>query len=671
MQRTSIRTSLAVVLAGALCATATTAIAAGHGHGHIADSYTVQLLNPAADQVASTALGINNDGAVVGIVRPAATAQPQLTAVWEPHGDHFHRHQLANLEGSTFSRGFDIAADGTIAGEAFNTSGYTIPIKWNAQGDPIHVTNLNATSNGILNDISEAGVAVGTATIGSVGTAVTLSAAGEAAALTAPTPLVADSVVKRYAAATTAGAVIGGTVTVDEPHGDHSHEYSYPVVWNAGVPTVLPRFEGASYTTVAGVNTDGVLVGSSTVSGVETALIWDDGVAAPLASPAIEGHGHTAAKAINHSGIAVGYASKFAGNTSFGAAAIVWDDHSARNLNDLAVDLAEDVQLISANDINDAGQIVGAAKDAEGLTRGFIATPVAEEPVSTTLSIAGLASSYAPGDTVTLTAVQDPATELDHYHWFTRENADAAWTVVPQLIAGTWTFTAALAQDGQQIQARLYDDNHNVIAESAPVTISVKAPVVVPEIPTAKIAVTATGARYGAQASLKITATANNLPLTGQVRVTGTGISALTAALTGGTASVKLPKTLAVGTRTFTVSYLGSAAAKASSTTAKVTIAKARAKVSLKLKPTKIKARSTRARATIRVTVPGTSVSPNGKVQVRVRGKVVRTAKVVRGKATVRLPKIAKRGTAKIRATFVGTKNVTQASKTVKVTVRR
>jgi hypothetical protein len=49
------------------------------------------------------------------------------------------------------------------------------------------------------------------------------------------------------------------------------------------------------------------------------------------------------------------------------------------NLNDLA-DAAPDV-LISAQDINDAGQITGRVLDAEtGETRVFVATPVAPAP---------------------------------------------------------------------------------------------------------------------------------------------------------------------------------------------------------------------------------------------------------------------------------------------------
>lgn len=43
---------------------------------------------------------------------------------------------------------------------------------------------------------------------------------------------------------------------------------------------------------------------------------------------------------------------------------------------------------------------------------------------------------------MTLTAVQEPATGLDHYHWFTRCGGATEWTIVPGVGTGTYTFTA-------------------------------------------------------------------------------------------------------------------------------------------------------------------------------------------------------------------------------------
>ncbi|MDR0432252.1 MAG: hypothetical protein LBH48_02935, partial [Bifidobacteriaceae bacterium] len=91
--------------------------------GGLAQQYTLEILAPPGGGVSSSALGINDNGDVVGITRPTASAQPQQTVLWERHGDHFHAHTLANLDGSAFSRGFDLNNDQEIVGEAFDSAG--------------------------------------------------------------------------------------------------------------------------------------------------------------------------------------------------------------------------------------------------------------------------------------------------------------------------------------------------------------------------------------------------------------------------------------------------------------------------------------------------------------------------------------------------------------------
>jgi hypothetical protein len=59
-----------------------------------------------------------------------------------------------------------------------------------------------------------------------------------------------------------------------------------------------------------------------------------------------------------------------------GSRAFIWQDGVLTNLNDL-VNVAPDV-LLSAQDINDAGQITGRVRDAAtGEILAFVATPVA------------------------------------------------------------------------------------------------------------------------------------------------------------------------------------------------------------------------------------------------------------------------------------------------------
>ncbi len=87
------------------------------------------------------------------------------------------------------------------------------------------------------------------------------------------------------------------------------------------------------------------------------------------------------------------------------------------------------------------------------------------------LAIHGLADHYHTGDTVSLTAVPDVATDLDHYHWYTRDNASDSWSVVPGL--GGAEFTGTADHDGRQIKAALFGDDHAVVAESEPVTVHI------------------------------------------------------------------------------------------------------------------------------------------------------------------------------------------------------
>ncbi len=92
---------------------------------------------------------------------------------------------------------------------------------------------------------------------------------------------------------------------------------------------------------------------------------------------------------------------------------------------------------------------------------------------ATTLTIEGLKHHYHPGDVATLTAKQDPDTGEDHWHWFLT-CGDNPWTVVPGQATGTLTLTLEQRHHGCLVQAKLYDHDHDVIAESDPVTLAVE-----------------------------------------------------------------------------------------------------------------------------------------------------------------------------------------------------
>lgn len=98
-----------------------------------------------------------------------------------------------------------------------------------------------------------------------------------------------------------------------------------------------------------------------------------------------------------------------------------------------------------------------------------------EENPETELSISGLKSQYTVGENVALNAVQTPQTSLDHYHWFTQAKGSTTWTIVPGVSGGSYGFAATAAHDGTKVVAKLYNDHHEVVAESSPVTLTVKA----------------------------------------------------------------------------------------------------------------------------------------------------------------------------------------------------
>lgn len=114
----------------------------------------------------------------------------------------------------------------------------------------------------------------------------------------------------------------------------------------------------------------------------------------------------------------------------------------------------------------------GGAVTSQVETYTFQVGDAEPDPV-TTLSISGLADHYHSGDVVSLTAVQDPQTELDHYHWFTRAPGSDEWVVVPDAGTGEYSFTATPDHNGVEVQVRLYGEGHAVVAESAPVTVVV------------------------------------------------------------------------------------------------------------------------------------------------------------------------------------------------------
>jgi probable HAF family extracellular repeat protein len=128
------------------------------------------------------------------------------------------------------------------------------------------------------------------------------------------------------------------------------------------------------------INAQGDVVGFSNPPGagdpegefIARAFHWTYGAAKVDDLKALDGDLFSEAFAINAHDQVVGVS--FGGAN--GSRAFIWQDGVLTNLNDLA-NVAPDV-LLSAQDINDAGQITGRVRDAAtGEILAFVATPVA------------------------------------------------------------------------------------------------------------------------------------------------------------------------------------------------------------------------------------------------------------------------------------------------------
>ncbi len=98
-----------------------------------------------------------------------------------------------------------------------------------------------------------------------------------------------------------------------------------------------------------------------------------------------------------------------------------------------------------------------------------------EEPSTPKLTITGKAKDYMVGSVVTLSAEQNPASGFDHYHWFIKRAGDAEFSVISGASGSTLSYTVREGDHDAQIIARLYDDDHAVVAESSPVRLTVVA----------------------------------------------------------------------------------------------------------------------------------------------------------------------------------------------------
>jgi probable HAF family extracellular repeat protein len=194
-----------------------------------------------------------------------------------------------------------------------------------------------------------------------------------------------------------------------------------PVIWDHGVPQELPTFRGDRDAFLNGINNKGEVVGGSggcvTSSPSQHALVWKNGIVTDLGN--LGGKLFTDAFALNDEGVVIG-PSDLPGDTNFymgpgttahafvwkdgvisdlgalpgdvtsfpnsinnrgqivggGSRAILWHDGNLIDLNTLVPGGPfSPLYLLSANSINDSGEIVGQGLTRNGDFHAFLAIP--------------------------------------------------------------------------------------------------------------------------------------------------------------------------------------------------------------------------------------------------------------------------------------------------------
>ncbi|WP_339228308.1 metal-binding protein ZinT [Oceanobacillus sp. FSL K6-2867] len=85
------------------------------------------------------------------------------------------------------------------------------------------------------------------------------------------------------------------------------------------------------------------------------------------------------------------------------------------------------------------------------------------------VDIQGAADHYHTGDIVELTAVFEKGKEFDHWHWYIRDNQEVGWTLSEDQEGSS--FKGEAINNGQQIKAVLFNDEHEAYVQSAPIEI--------------------------------------------------------------------------------------------------------------------------------------------------------------------------------------------------------
>jgi probable HAF family extracellular repeat protein len=153
--------------------------------------------------------------------------------------------------------------------------------------------------------------------------------------------------------------------------------YVRAVLWQNNSVTDLGNLGGAVNNAAYAINNWGQIVGASDLASDNTghAFLWQDGVMADFGT--LTGDFSSAAFGINNKGQAVGQSC----NSDFSVCrAFLWQTGAMTDLNAL-IPAGSSLFVISGDDINDSGEIVGIALDQNGVPVAFQVVPCDEQHV--------------------------------------------------------------------------------------------------------------------------------------------------------------------------------------------------------------------------------------------------------------------------------------------------
>jgi probable HAF family extracellular repeat protein len=235
-----------------------------------------------------------------------------------------------------------------------------------------------------------------------------------------------------------AAQVVGASYTNHvTPLGPMAHAY----VWQNNVMTDLGVLPGMDDSGASAINSNGVIVGSSTHTDPDTyevasgSFIYQNGTMSALPVPNWESY----AGDINDSGVVVGSMRAPGGFSNYHA--YVYKDGFATNLNSL-IPSGSDLHLAYARAVNNAGQIAGTAFDSHGFYHAFLLTPVPPGTPLLTIGDASVVEENSGTKTATFTVTLSPASSQAVTVSYNTANATAASGSDYQSASGTLTFAA-------------------------------------------------------------------------------------------------------------------------------------------------------------------------------------------------------------------------------------